>query len=430
MHGKVQVSMAGTQPVAIPHAWLMLVILSIVNLFNFVDRVLFSVMLEPIKLELKLTDSQMGLIGGAAFGVFYGVASLVMGRLADTRSRVGLITSALGLWSAASAACGQVTGFTQMFVARAAVGSGVAGCSPSAHSLIGDYFPPERRALALSVFTAIGTLGTMVGLIAGGVALDRLGWRSAFLVFGLAGLIFAPLAYLLLREPSRGTFDKSSQSPLSWGQSVRILFARRTVRQLLMGMPMVMASAGIATWIPALLQRAHGASAGDVATYGGLSLGLGIVGGTLAGGVIVNVLRERNRLWEFWWPALATGLSVPLMAMFYVADNTGLAYALLFLGFFAAGSSYAPALACMLVVAEPRLRGTMVALNVLATSLLAYGLAPAMIGIGSDLLIGQGFDEASGQSLRYAMMCALALPAIGVWFFLRAARTAEADSVR
>lgn len=429
MHGTVQVELADGQPVAIPHAWTMLVVLSIINLFNFMDRVLFSVMLEDIKLELTLTDSQMGLIGGLAFGLFYGVASLVMGRLADTRSRIRVISSALAFWSAASAACGQVGGFAQMFAARAAVGTGVAGCSPTAHSLIGDYFPPERRSLALSVFTAIGTTGTMVGLIVGGVALDRLGWRSAFLVFGIAGLLFAPVSYLILKEPVRGAFEKSTAAAIGWKQSVDMLLRRRTVRRLLLGMPMVMASAGIATWIPAYLQRVHDASAGDVATYGGLSLGLGIVGGTLAGGVFVNALRQRNRLWEFWWPALATGVSVPLMALFYLSDSPGLSYMLLFLGFFAAGSSYAPALACMLVVSEPRTRGTMVALNVLATSVLAYGFAPAVIGFGSDLLIAQGFGEASGQSLRYAMLCALVMPILGVWFFLRAARTAEEDSL-
>jgi len=428
MHEAVQARVPG-QSAVIPHAWLMLVMLSIVNLFNFMDRVLFSVMLEPIKAELMLTDSQMGLIGGVAFGLFFGLASLAMGRLADTRNRIRLTSSVLAFWSAASAVCGMVGGFAQMFAARAAVGIGVAGCAPTAHSLIGDYFPPERRSLALSVFTAIGTTGTMVGLIIGGVALDRLGWRSAFIIFGIAGLLFAPVAWLALKEPERGSFEKSTVSAASLRQSVGMLLRRATVRRLLLGMPMVMATAGIATWIPAFLQRAHDATPGDVATYGGLSLGLGVVGGTLAGGVIVNALRERNRLWEFWWPALATAVSVPLLALFYLTTNPGLGYMLLFLGFFAAGSSYAPALASMLVVSEPKLRGTMVALNVLMSSIISYGLTPAAIGFASDMLIAHGFGEETGESLRYAMLGALVLPALGVWFFLRASRTAERDSL-
>jgi hypothetical protein len=234
----------------------------------------------------------------------------------------------------------------------------------------------------------------------------------------------------MLKEPQRGTFEKNSAPAMEWGQSIRVLLARPTVRNLLLGMPMVMAAGGVATWIPAFLQRAHSASAADVGTYGGLSLGLGIVVGTLAGGVIVNGLRKRNRLWEFWYPALAAGISVPLLGGFYLADDTGMAYSLLFAAFFFAGSAFAPALACMLVVSEPAMRGTMVALNVLAASVIAYAAAPAYIGFASDFLISRGFDEASGESLRYALLSSLVLPMLGVFAFLRASRTAVADTVQ
>jgi predicted MFS family arabinose efflux permease len=411
------------------NVYFMLVVLSVINLFNFMDRVLFSVLLEPIKQDLGLSDGQMGLLGGVAFGIFYGTVGLLMGRLADTRSRVGVLSVALGIWSAASALSGQATGFMQMFAARAGVGVGVSACSPCAHSLIGDYFPPQRRALAISVFTGIGTAGTMIGLVVGGLLLQSWGWRTAFAVFGLTGLAFAPIAWMLLREPPRGTFERASAPGGDWSASVRLLFARPTVRMLLAGMPMVMAAGGIATWIPAYLQRAHSASAGDVATMGGLSLGLGIVIGTLAGGVIVNTLRKRNTLWEFWWPALATGASVPLLAAFYLTSSTEAAYALLFAGFFMAGSAFGPALACMLTVSEPSIRGTMVAMTVLSTSLIAYGIAPGFVGFASDFLIARGYGEANGESLRAALLVSLVLPALGTVFFLRGARTARMDAV-
>lgn len=424
-------SMAGDDTVASGrNVYFMLVVLSVINLFNFMDRVLFSVLLEPIKQDLGMTDGQMGLLGGIAFGVFYGVVGLLMGRLADTRSRTGLISVALGMWSAASALSGQAAGFAQMFAARAGVGIGVSASSPCAHSLIGDYFPPRRRALALSIFTGIGTAGTLIGLVVGGLILQVWGWRATFAVFGLTGLAFAPVAFMLLREPPRGTFEKTAAAQgMDWASSVRMLFARPTVRMLLAGMPLVMAAGGIATWIPAYLQRAHAASAGDVATLGGLALGLGLVIGTLAGGLIVNLLRRRNPLWEFWWPALATAVSVPLLAAFYLTETTEIAYVLLFLGFFMAGSSFGPALACMLTVSEASVRGTMVAMTVLCTSLIAYGLAPGLIGYSSDLLIARGYGEANGESLRTALLVALALPAIGSILFLRAGRTATADTV-
>ena len=139
-------------------AYAMLAVLALVNLMNFMDRVLFSVMLEAIKVDLALSDTQMGIVSGVAFAVLYGVFGLVMGRLADTRNRVRLLSGALAFWSTASALCGAAAGFGQMFAARAMVGVGVSGCAPCGQSIIADYFPPERRALALSIFAGVGTL--------------------------------------------------------------------------------------------------------------------------------------------------------------------------------------------------------------------------------------------------------------------------------
>ena len=429
MHGTVQVRLPERQIAAIPHAYLMLIVLSLVNMFNFMDRILFSVLLEPIKQDLALTDTQMGLLGGIAFGILYGVASLFMGRLADTRNRVTVLSSALAIWSAASALCGQAMSFAQMFAARGAVGVGVSGCPPTAHSLIGDYFPPERRSLALAIFTAIGTSGTIVGLVMGGLALEAFGWRGAFVAFGSAGVLFAPIAWLLLREPQRGTFEHTGEVALGWGESLRLLLSRPTVRSLLIAMPLVMSFGGIATWVPAFLQRSLNISAADVGAYGGLSLGLGLVLGTLGGGLIVNALRKHDPMWEFRWPAVATAVAIILLIPFAFVQTAAVSYTLLFLAFFAAGTSFGPALACMLVVAEPRLRGSMVALNVLATALISYGVTPAFIGFVSDFLIRLGFGEANGESLRYALLGSLVLPALAIVFFLRASRTARKDTV-
>ena len=406
------------------NAWMALGVLSVVNLFNFMDRILFSVLLEPIKVDLALSDSEMGILAGIAFGAFYGLMGLVMGRLADTRSRVATLSGALALWSSAAALTGQASTFTQMFLARGAVGSGVSASSPCAHSLIGDYFPAEKRALAISLFTCIGTAGTMVGLILGGAVLNLYGWRITFAVFGLTGVAFAPIVYLLLPEPPRTLAAQAR--PARWSETVRGLLARPTVRALIVGMPLVMSAGGIATWIPAYLQRAFGSGS---TTMGGLSLGLGLLIGTLAGGIIVNALRKRDSRWEFWWPALSTALSAPLLAGFYLADTAPLAYALLFAAFFVAGSAFGPALSCMLVVSEPGVRGTMVALNVLATSLIAYGLTPGLIGLISDHMISFGFQETNGASLRVALIAALAIPLAGAVAFLVASRTSRADAV-
>lgn len=425
MHGAGRTG-AGTRAQS---AYVMLAVLSLVNLFNFMDRLLFSVLLEPMKRELMLTDTQMGILGGVAFAVLFGAAGLVMGRLADTRGRVKTLALALGLWSIASALCSQAQSFAHMFLARAGVGVGTSGCSPCAHSLIADSFPPERRSLALSIFTGVGTLGTMFGLVLGGLVAEAYGWRTAFLSFGVPGMLFAPCMFFLLKEPKRGIFDRAPVTQTDWLSSVRQVLRKPTARFLVVALPLLMLTAGIGTWIPAFLQRAHNVTAGEVGAYGGASIGLGLVVGAVMGGVLVNALRKRNVLWEFWWPALATALSVPLLGFFYLADTTMLAYALLFLAFFIAGSSFGPGLACMLVVAEPSARGTMVALTVLGTSVIAYGFGPTFVGLLSDFLILQGFGEENGESLRYALLAALIFPAIGSALFIAASRTATDDSV-
>lgn len=410
-------------------AYTMLAVLAVINLMNFMDRVLFSVMLEAIKVDLALSDSQMGIVSGVAFAVLYGAFGLVLGRLADTRNRVKLISGALAFWSTASALCGYAAGFGHMFAARAMVGVGVAGCAPCGQSIIADYFPPERRALALSVFAGVGTLGTFIGLVVGGHLAQAYGWRVTFLLFAIPGLIVAPLVFLLGREPKRGAFDKVVSSQVPWSRAIRHLLSMRTARSLLIGTPLVLVTVGVANWVPAFLQRAHGASAAEVGTYGGASLGVGLMIGTLAGGIVVNALRKRNRLWEFWWPALATVVSVPLLAAFYIAGSASAAYTILFFAFLVAGTSLGPSLACIMVVADASLRGTMVALAVLASSLVAYGLAPALVGLVSDALIARGFGEANGESLRYALMTALVFPLVGAFFFHRAASSAAADAV-
>lgn len=429
----VSADLAQRSGTARPHrlnvAYAMLAVLAIINLMNFMDRVLFSVMLEAIKVDLALSDSQMGIISGVAFAVLYGAFGLVMGRLADTRNRVKLISGALAVWSTASALCGSAGGVGQMFAARAMVGVGVAGCAPCGQSIIADYFPPERRALALSVFAGVGTLGTFIGLVAGGHLAEAYGWRMTFAYFAIPGLIIAPLVFFLGREPKRGAFDKVMSTQVPWTRAIRHLLGMRTARNLLIGTPLVLVTVGVANWVPAFLQRAHGASVAEVGTYGGASLGVGLVIGTLAGGLIVNALRRRNRLWEFWWPAIATAVSVPLLAAFYLVGSASAAYMILFFAFLAAGTSLGPSLACIMVVADASLRGTMVALAVLVSSLIAYGLAPTLVGLISDTLIAHGFGEANGESLRYALMMALVFPLVGAFFFHRAASSAAADAV-
>lgn len=421
---------AGTSPERhVAGAYLTLFLLGGVNLFNFMDRILFSVMVEPIKAELQFSDTQLGLLGGFAFSLFYGVVGLFIGRLADTRNRVRIVTVALVLWSIASALSGLARNFVQMFLARAAIGIGESGCVPSAHSLIGDTFPPERRSLAISIFTGTGTVGTLVGLIVGGILVEAHGWRMTFVYFGIAGVLFAPVAYLLLKEPPRGAFDTVQGEQEDWGSAIRLLMGRRTVRRLILGIPLLFVLVGVATWIPAFFHRVHGVSTAEFGRAGGASLGLGILFGTFAGGFIANALVARNRLWEFWWPALTALASIPLLALLYTSDDLTMAYVYVALAFFVASTGFGPGMASMQVVAESTVRGTLVAIMLFATSLISYGAAPAFIGYLSDVFIAYGASESDGASLRSAMLAALVFPVLCAVMFLFAARSATDDAV-
>ena len=179
-------------------------LLCVVYVVNFVDRQVLSILLQSIKEDLGLSDLQLGLLSGTAFGLFYATLGIPIARLADRSSRKGVIAVCLAIWSAMTALCGTASGFATLLRYRVGVGVGEAGGSPPAHSMISDYFPPERRASALGVFSLGVPLGILVGFLAGGWLDEALGWRKAFIVVGLPGVLLAAVVALTLREPQRG----------------------------------------------------------------------------------------------------------------------------------------------------------------------------------------------------------------------------------
>jgi MFS family permease len=408
-----------TRPPIAQGAGLALALLGLINLFNYMDRVLFSVLLEPIKVEMGFSDARMGLLGGFAFALFYAVFGLAMGRLADRTNRVRVIAVSLALWSLATAACGLARSFLGLFAARMTVGVGEAGCVPSAHSLIGDLFPPERRAWAVSVFTGIGSLGSMIGLVVAGALVAEHGWRMVFLYFGLPGLVLALIVPLVLREPPRGRFDRTGAAgqPPALKPALAELLGSAAVVHLLIAIPFFYVTVGLATWIPAFFQRVHGVGVAEFGRSGGLALGLGVLIGTFAGGWLANRLIRRARSWEFRLPALAGLVCAPLFAATFLVADTRLAYGLLFLAFLVSGLGMGPSMSCMQVVAGPHVRATAIAFMVFATSIISYGGAPALVGLISDLALAHGLATDGGASLRLALIVTLLPPLVSGLFF-------------
>lgn len=405
------------------NAFLIIGVLGTINLVNQMDRVLFALMVEPIKADLNLSDTQMGLLGGVAFAACYAIMGLGVGHIADRWNRVSLIGIALTVWSAATAACGLAQNFVQMFASRMLVGTGEAGCVPSAQSLISDMAPARSRAFLLSAFTGVGMVGTLIGLILGGVVLQMVGWRMTFVVFGLFGLIPLAILFLTMRDPRKNTATKVV-SGHRWTEDALSMLKRREIQLLLIATPLLYTLAGAATWIPAFFQRSYGITTEEFSRIGGASLGIGLILGTFAGGIIVNKLLARDARWEFWWSSLACTLSLIPLSAVYLGTDLNTAYIALFAAFFIAGSSFGPSMAAMHTVAKQSVRATVVAAMMFATSLIAYGAIPAVIGFLSDVFANNGASIADGTSLKYALVATMALPPVASILFLATARIA------
>lgn len=410
-------------------------VLGFINLFNYMDRNLFAVLIESIKADMHFSDSQLGILGGFSFALCYAIFGLLLGRLADRRNRVWLLSLALGVWSLASAFCGLAKNFTEFFLARVGVGIGEAGCVPSAHSLIGDYFSPQQRAFAVSVFTGIGQIGTILGIVLGASLADMYGWRTVFFIFGLPGLALALILVFLIKEPVRGRFDQNSpdhtkENDNSFFESVKLLLSKRTVRSLLIAIPLfyfVIGGAGI--WVPSFYLREYGISISEYGMTGGISFGFGMLLGTLFGGVIVSYLIEKNRLWEFWLPALVSVISIPLYALMLLVDNMYLSFGSLGLASFVVGSGVGSSMSSLQVVADSSVRATAVGLMLLSTSLLAYGFGPFFVGMSSDFLLQFGWAENGAESLRVALLLSLVAPFLSAIYFMSASVSAKTEAV-
>jgi predicted MFS family arabinose efflux permease len=393
-----------------------LTLLFLVSFFNYLDRMVIAVMVEPMKRDLGLSDTQVGLISGLAFAVLYAICGIPLARVADRGSRKWLLALCLAGWSAMTAVTGLVRGFGELFAARMAVGVGEAGCVPSAHSMIGDMFPPHRRAFAVGVFQAGGLVGMSIGLAIAGLLAEAWGWRRAMLAIGLAGIPLAALIALTLREPERHGAQASAEPARD---ALRALAARRPLVHVVAGLSVgAFATYGMAQWLPTFFIRSHGASLAQVGVYGAVFGGLSGVAGTLAAGGAMLPLHRRDARWELWLPALCYILALPCYAASFALPALAPALACQFAAVFLAAAGGTVAISAIQSFAEPHRRATAVAVMVLLSSLIGLGLGPAAVGLVSDALAG----TAGAQSLRYALMLSTIILAWAALHFVAAAR--------
>ena len=401
-------------------AYVALVMLMIVNIMSQLDRQIMSVLIEPIRRDLGLSDTEVGIVVGIAFAVFYTLAGLPLGRLADRTNRRNLIVSVLTFWSLATAACGLARSFAQLFLGRVCVGIGEAGSAPAAQSILSESFPRERIGQALSTYQMAIPLGILLGVTGGGFLAEHFPWRQVFLLVGLPGVAVAVLALLVLREPPRGAAE--TVEPV--GVVLRSLLEMPSIRQhMLASSIQTMTLAATATFNFAFMIRVHGLTSGQA----GLAIGLitGIAGGfgTWLGGALGDRLARRDPRWRIGCIGVGAVASIPFTVYAYLTTSLPLSLVGLTLGVIGAymysGASHAVAQSLV----GPRMRAMTAAVMLFAMNLFGYGGGPVVAGLISDHLGGE-------QALRYALALMNGLLLWAGLHYALAARSYPADLAR
>ena len=405
-------------------------ILTLVYTFNFIDRQLLSILQEAIKTELFLTDAQLGLLTGFAFAMFYVTAGVPIARLADRSNRRNIVAASVGLWSFMTAISGFVQNYAQLLLARIGVGIGEAGGSPPSHSIVSDIFPKEQRASALSFYSTGVNLGIMFGFLFGGWLNEFFGWRAAFLLIGVPGIILAGIVFATVPEPIRGLLEnkKASDAQVPFSEVVAGLWQRKTFRHMAFACGLnAFAGYGTVNWAASFFIRSHGMTTGELGTW--LALSTGLVGaiGIFAGGFLGDKLGARDTRWYLWVPGLSTLLVVPGMLVVFLTSNTYLALVCMFVPGFLQNIYLGNSIATTHNLVGLRWRSTSSAILFLILNIIGLGLGPFAVGLLSDM-----FDPSLGiESLRYAMLAVL--PTACVWssiHFYLASRTLNADLER
>jgi MFS family permease len=398
-----------------------LAILFTVGLFNYLDRAIISILQVPLKTELDLSDTQLGMLTGLSFALLYCTAALPLARLADKVNRKRLIAAALSVWSAATAACGLATNFPTLVAFRMGVALGEAGCIPATHSIIADYFPLRKRATALALWGLSNPLGTMLGFALGGWLTHVLSWREAFLLFGIAGLVLAPFV-LTMREPERGRYNDAHvadpSETIPFREAIRILWRLKAFRLLALGGA---AHAFIIhlfhNWAAPFYVRLHGMEIGDVAFLLALSFGVSGGIGYFCGGYFSDRLGQKRNGWYMRLPAIASLVLLPVTLIQFLTPSLPLSMAMCAIAAFFVSIWYAPVVAAAQTVVAPQMRATTSAVLVLVTNLLGLSLGPLFAGIISDLLQ----PHYGAEALRYAIVSLLFMNLLAAFLFWRSA---------
>jgi MFS family permease len=404
-----------------------LAVLVVVYTFNFVDRQIISILLPAIKSEFVLNDWVLGFISGSAFALFYATLGIPIALIADRWNRRNLIAISLAVWSAMTVLSGTAANVTQLTLARIGVGVGEAGCSPPAHSMISDYYPPEQRASAMGIYTLGISAGIMIAYLAGGWVVQNIGWREALLIVGLPGILLAVVVRFTLKEPPRGM----SEGLIDQGDCVsvltvvRLLASRRSFVHMSLGAGLASFGAyAIANFFPSFLVRSHGMNPAEIGVYLGLILGIAGGLGFAGGGYVADHLGRRRQRLALWGVSAASILGWLFLFPIYLSDNTSLIIALFVIPVIFSNFYLATTFAQTQGLVGLRMRGVASALVLFIINIIGLGFGPLTTGILSDYLAAD-FGQ---DSMRYALLIVGGV--VGPWsafHYYRAGHAIEAD---
>lgn len=401
-------------------------VLSLVYAVNLLDRQILSMLLVPIKADLGISDTALGFLTGTSFALFYATAGIPIARWADRGTRIHVIALGLTVWSAATAACGLARSFAHLALARVCVGVGEAAGSPPAHSLIADYFPPERRARSIALYSMGASVGIGLGYALGGWLSDAVGWRLTFVLVGLPGLLLALVVRFAMREPPRGAIEGrvelGEQPPL--GASLRMLLGIRSYRQICTATALYnVASYGFMMWIPTFLIRVHDMGRTESGAWLGLISACCGLAGAYTGGTLADRGAARDRRWLCWLPACAGLLTTPFIFAFLLVGSGPLALLCYAPISFLSATWSGPTYAVVQGLVPLRMRAMASAVLLFVLNLIGLGLGPQLVGVLNDV-----FHPSSGDlAIRYSLLIIGMAKAWGSLHSLLASRTLRAE---
>ncbi|MEO6340948.1 MAG: MFS transporter [Caulobacteraceae bacterium] len=397
------VKAAPTPAIWRPYQIYVLVVMVLVTTFNYLDRGILGVLQEPIKHEMGLSDWQLGLLSGPFFSLFFSVAGIPVARLAERSNRAALLSFAVGFWSAMTALCGVTVGFFQLALCRIGVGAGEGGCIPTSHALLSEYFSPKQRGMVMSFVSTAPSLAGIITPLIGGYVAHAYGWRAAFMIVGLPGLLVSLLVWFTLKDPRSAAVpgDKPVANTSFWADA-RWLFANRAFLYLFLAGSLIgMGVSGLGAFRISFLVRSLGMSLPQAGALWASAGAFGIVGSFLGGYLADRFADDRGRSY-----ALVPALGSALCFVFYVIGFTQSNLVIVGPAFMVATLAYSmkngPMYAAVQNVVPARMRATGAAVFMFAATVIGGACGPMLAGGISDFAASQDF---ANGALTFAQAC-------------------------